>query len=192
MFRFVPEVSALLNVTLTLLMGVVLCCAVSAQDTGSSGVALAHTRIEFHFVVNAPLEQAAPLFGANEERKWAPEWNPQFIYPIPAHDQQGMVFRVEHGDHSAVWINTAFDLAAGHIQYTYVLSDAMATLIDIHLTRDSAQKTGVTVLYERTALIPEANEHVQHFAKGDEKAGKEWEEAINGYFAKVRGGQGSK
>ncbi len=95
--------------------------------------------------MNAPFEQAAPLFGANEERKWAPEWNPQFIYPVPAHDQQGMVFRVEHGDHSAVWINTAFDLAAGHIQYTYVLNDAMATLIDIHLTRDSAQKTGVTV-----------------------------------------------
>ncbi len=103
-----------------------------------------------------------------------------------------MVFRVEHPGHSAVWINTAFDLAAGHIQYTYVLGDAMVTLIDIHLTRDSAQKTGVTVLYERTALIPEANEHVQHFAKGDETAGKEWEEAINGYFAKLRGGPAPK
>ena len=66
------------------------------------------------------------------------------------------------------------------------------TLIDIHLTRDSAQKTGVTVLYERTALIPEANEHVQHFAKGDEKAGKEWEDAINGYFAKLRGNPAPK
>ncbi|MFZ0313095.1 MAG: hypothetical protein WAL85_10355 [Candidatus Korobacteraceae bacterium] len=181
----------MLNMTLTLLMGVVFCCALSAQNTASAP-SLAHTRIEFHFVVNAPFEQAAPLFGANAERKWAPDWNPQFIYPTPAHDQPGMVFRVEHPGHSAVWINTAFDLAAGHIQYTYVLNDAMATLIDIHLTRDSAQKTGVTVLYERTALIPEANEHVQHFAKGDEKAGKEWEEAINGYFAKLRGNPVSK
>jgi hypothetical protein len=154
--------------------------------------ALMHTRIEFHFTANGSFEQVAPLFGANEERKWAPEWNPQFIYPVPAHDQPGMVFRVEHPGHSAVWINTAFDLAAGHIQYTYVLGDAMVTLIDIHLTRDSAQKTGVTVLYERTALIPEANEHVQHFAKGDETAGKEWEEAINGYFAKLRGGPAPK
>ncbi len=184
-----PEVFALLNITLTLLMGVVACCALSAQ---SSAPALIHTHTEFHFVVNAPLEQAAPLFGANEERKWAPEWNPQFIYPVPAHDQQGMVFRIEHGDHSAVWINTAFDLAAGHIQYTYVLNDAMATLIDIHLTRDSALKTGVTVAYERTALIPEANEHVQHFAEGDKKAGKEWEDAINGYFAKRHGGSMQK
>lgn len=144
-----------------------------------------HTRTEFTFTVNAPLEVAAPLFGANEERKWSADWNPQFVYPLPASDQSGMVFRVEHPQHSSIWVNTAFDLAAGHIQYAYVLNDAMATLIDIRLTRDSAQKTGVTVVYERTALLPEANEHVQHFAKGDEKAGKEWEEAINGYLQKA-------
>jgi hypothetical protein len=30
---------------------------------------LAHTRVEFKFTVNVPFEQAAPLFGANEERK---------------------------------------------------------------------------------------------------------------------------
>ncbi len=105
-----------------------------------------------HFTVDAPFEQAAPLFGANEERKWAPDWNPQFVYPTPARDQQGMIFRVDHSHHSSVWVNTAFDLAAGHIQYAYVLNDAMATLIDIHLTRESAQKTGVSVVYERTAL----------------------------------------
>src|SRR5580658_10816108 len=95
-----------------------------------------------------------------------------------------MVFQVAHGHYSSTWVNTAFDLAAGHVQYAYILNDAMATLIDIHLTRESAQKTGVSVAYERTALIPEANEHVQHFAQGDAKAGKEWEEAINGYLAK--------
>jgi len=157
------------------------CLRSASQD---SSAALAHTRVEFHFVANAPFEQAAPLFGANEERKWSPDWDPQFLHPVPASDQPGMVFRVEHPHHSSVWINTAFDLAAGHIQYTYVLNDAMATLIDIHLTRESAQKTGVTVVYERTALVPEANDHVRHFAQGDEKAQKEWEEAINGYLAK--------
>lgn len=145
---------------------------------------LAHTRTEFKFTVNAPFEQAAPLFGAEEERKWAPDWKPQFVYPTPAGDRQGMVFQVAHGQYSSTWVNTAFDLVAGHIQYAYVLNDAMATLIDIHLTRDGARQTGVTVVYERTALLPEANEHVEHFAKGDAKAGKEWEEQINGYFGK--------
>ncbi len=146
---------------------------------------LAHTRTEFKFTANASLEQAAPLFGANEERKWAPDWNPQFVYPTPAHDQPGMVFRVSHGQFSSVWINTAFDLAAGHIQYVYVVNDAMTTLIDIHLMRQGADKTSVNVVYERTALLPEANEHVLHFAKGDAKADQEWETQINGYLAKA-------
>ncbi len=149
-----------------------------------SAATLAHTRTEFSFTVDAPFEQVVPLFGANEERKWATDWNPQFVYPTPARDQQGMVFKVAHGQLSSVWINTALDLTAGHIQYAYVLSDVMATLIDIHATRQSPQKTGVTVVYERTAFIPEANEHVQHFAKGDEGAGKEWGDAMNAYFAK--------
>jgi len=176
---------ALLFAALITLIGLVVPCKSAAQEPSAAGTVLAHTRVEFHFVANAPFEQTAPLFGANEERKWSADWNPQFVYPLPASDQSGMVFRVEHPQHSSIWVNTAFDLAAGHIQYAYVLNDAMATLIDIRLTRDSAQKTGVTVVYERTALLPEANEHVQHFAKGDEKAGKEWEEAINGYLQKA-------
>ena len=145
---------------------------------------LAHTRNEFSFTVDAPFEQVVPLFGAHEERKWADGWDPQFVYPAPARDQQGMIFKVAHGQHASVWINTALDLAAGHIQYAYVLSDAMATLIDIHVTRQGPQKTAVAVVYERTALIPEANEHVQHFAKGDANGSKEWGDAMNAYFAK--------
>jgi hypothetical protein len=152
-----------------------------AQETTST---LAHTRTEFSFTVDAPFEQVVPLFGAHEERRWADRWDPQFVYPLPARDQQGMVFKVAHGQQWSVWINTAFDLAAGHIQYAHVLNAAMATLIDIHATRSGPQKTAVTVVYERTALIPEANEHVQHFAKGDANGGKEWADALNAYFAK--------
>ena len=155
--------------------------SLSAQQAAPSD-GLAHTRTEFHFIANASLEQTAPLFGADEERKWAPGWNPKFIYPQPAHDQAGMVFQVAHGPMTATWVNTAFDLAAGSIQYAYVLADAMVATIDIRLTRTAGDKTDVSVVYERTALLPEANDHVRHFAKGDEEAGKQWEEQINGYL----------
>src|SRR5664280_1728878 len=158
------------------------CAQAPAASTESAPL---HTRTEFSFPVDAAFDQVAPLFGANEERKWATHWNPQFIYPTPARDQQGMVFKVPKGQFASVWVNTAFDLAAGHIQYAYVLNDAMATLIDIHLTRVSGQKTEVTVVYERTALVPEANEHVQVFANEDAVAAKEWGDAINSYFRKT-------
>lgn len=160
-------------------------CAVAQKSGGSEQ--LAHTRTAFDFTVNAPLEQAAPLFGADKERMWAPEWDPQFVYPNPAHDQQGMVFQVAHGERTSTWVNTAFDLAGGHIQYAYVLANAMVTSIDIRLTRAGPSKTHVAVVYERTALMPEANDHVQHFAANDAKADKEWEEQINGYLAKQAG-----
>ncbi len=169
--------------------GLLLTAAVTSlpAQQSSSGARLAHTRTEFNFTADGPFEQTAPLFGADEERKWAPDWKPQFVYPNPARDEQGMVFQVAHGQMTSTWVNTAFDLVAGHIQYAYVLNDAMVTTIDIQLTRANAEKTDVRVVYERTALLPEANEHVQQFAKGDEKAGKEWEGQINGYLAKVQG-----
>ena len=177
--------SALVVAALTALIPLLTSSFGRTQEPAST---LTHTRNEFGFTVDAPFEQVVPLFGANAERKWAHDWNPQFVYPNPARDQQGMVFTVAHGQYSSVWVNTALDLTAGHVQYTYVLNDAMATLIDIHATRQSAQRTLVTVVYERTALLPEANEHVQHFAKGDENAGKEWGDQMNAYFAKGRKG----
>jgi hypothetical protein len=159
----------------------------AAEGPATSTETPLHTRTEFNFTVDAPFEQVVPLFGADEERKWAHDWNPQFVHPSSPRDQPGMVFTVAHGHNTSVWINSALDLVAGHIQYAYVLNDAMATLIDIHATREGVNKTAVTVVYERTALMPEANEHVQHFAKGDAGAGKEWGDAMNAYFA-ARGG----
>ena len=175
-----------------LFSAVILSIKAAAQEPAVSTGAALHTHTEFRFTVDAPFDQVAPLFGANEERKWSPGWNPQFIYPTPARDQQGMVFKVAHGQLTSIWVNTAFDLVAGHIQYAYVLNDAMSTLIDIHVTRQSTKRTAVTVVYERTALIPEAHDHVQHFTEGDKEAGKEWGDAINAYFAKATGASTQK
>ncbi len=171
----------------TLFTAMVSLSQASAQERASSSeTPPLHVRNEFSFTVDAPFDQVVPLFGAHEERKWAHDWNPRFVYPSPAHDQQGEVFTVAHGHNTSMWINTALDLTGGHVQYTYVLNDVMAVLIDIRAVRQGENKSSVTVVYERTALMPEANEHVQHFAKGDTEAGKEWSYAINEYFTKLR------
>ena len=146
----------------------------------------AHVRTGFHFTLAIPFEAAGPLFGAWEERKWADDWHPLFLYPAPPADQEGAVFRVEHGGHRSVWVNTVFDPAAGHVQYVYVLNDAMATRIDIHLKRDGAGGTAVSVVYERTALMAEANAHVRSFAQNDAQQGAEWKAQIEKYWASRR------
>jgi hypothetical protein len=155
------------------------------QAQANVSPALVHTRNQFAITAKAPYERVFPLFGAIEEKKWAEGWAPFFLYPSPPRDQQGMVFMVQAAGASSVWTNTAFDAATGHVQYVYVVGEAMVTLVDIQVTKASATETKVEVVYERTALKPEANDRVTHFAKGDAKSGPGWEKAINAYLAKT-------
>ncbi len=151
-----------------------------------SNAPLARAEARFEFTANGPLDKVAPLMGANRERVWAPGWNPRFVYPKPAVDQQGMVFTVVHGPYQVPWLNTEFDLQAGRVQYVYVIPETLVTLITIRMTPDG-DKTHVAVEYDRTALKSEANDHVQRLAEHDRKSGPEWEGQINGWLGKEGG-----
>jgi alpha-glucuronidase len=50
-----------------------------------------------------------------------------------------------------------------------------------------AAHTSVDVTYARTALRPEADEHVLSLGKHDSEQGKEWGDAINAYLQRRRG-----
>jgi hypothetical protein len=141
-----------------------------------------HTEEKFEFMANGALDQVAPLFGADKERVWAPHWEPQFVHPQPVADEEGMVFTVAHQHLHAAWVNTAFDLKNGRIQYVYTIPDALVTVITLNLT-PQGQQTKVQVEYDRTALSPGADAHVRHLADGDRRSGPEWEQQVNGYLA---------
>ena len=144
---------------------------------------LAHVRSEFTFTVAAPMTEAFPLFGAEGERGWAgPHWDPQFVWPVPAKDVEGAVFRIHHGHHSATWVNTAFDPQSGHAAYAYVIDGKLATRIDVQLTPVGAATTRVRVMYERSALDASVNSDVADMAQKDAKMGPEWERDIAAYL----------
>jgi hypothetical protein len=147
-----------------------------------SGIGLLHTREQFSLVANAPFEIAWPLFGADNERAWAPDWHPVFLWPEKALDQEGMVFMIRQGDKDAVWVNTAFDRMAGRIQYVYVIPDLVVTVITLKLS-PGGHATNIEVIYERTALAAAANERVRSMADDDRCAGKEWSRQINGHLS---------
>jgi hypothetical protein len=137
----------------------------------------------FTFTVNASMRNAAPLFGPEGERVWAgDEWNPQFVFPVPARDVEGAVFRVQNGEHTAVWVNTLFDLSSGRMQYVYTLGNLLVTTIHVRLHPIDATHTKVEVTYVRTALQPEEIGHVAALGKHDREQGPDWEKAINGYL----------
>ena len=143
-----------------------------------------HTQTSFTLVVHAPYAEGAPLFGPLGERAWAGEdWNPKFIFPQPARDVEGAVFMINRGPVSAVWVNTAFDLAGRHFQYVYFVPDVMVATIDVRFKPINVDSTQVDVVYTRTALTVEGNEHVAAMTKDDESAGKDWQQAIDRYLA---------
>ena len=80
-------------------------------------------------------------------------------------------------------MNTAFDTSTGHVQYVYWIAEVMTALIDIHVTNSNGRTTSVHVVYERTALRADANEHVRQMAKLDANSGPHWATMINGYLA---------
>ena len=149
--------------------------------TSDAASAPLHTHEKFEFTTHAPLEVAWPLFGAQGERAWAPGWEPEFIWPAAPVDQEGMVFKISHGDRTAVWVNTALDPASRRIQYVYVIPDIMVTVISLRLAT-VGQSTHVQVVYERTALASSANELVREMAQQDHVAGEEWSRQIHQYL----------
>jgi hypothetical protein len=154
-------------------------------DENSADAVRAHTRESFTVMVRAPMDQAAPLFGAYKERVWAPEFDAQFVHPLPARDEQGMVFTVAHGQRKAYWVNTEFDLKSGRLRYSYVIPEVMATALFINLTPDG-ENTRVDVTYERTSLSSEGDTRVDQFSRRDREAGLEWQRQINSYLESVK------
>ncbi|HVO61712.1 MAG TPA: hypothetical protein VMT53_12310 [Terriglobales bacterium] len=149
-----------------------------AQASVEPATELVHTREPFSFAISRPYAEVFPLFGAHEERKWALHFDPEFLYPVPAHDQPGMVFTTVQEGMPRVWLNTAFDAATGHVQYVYWIADIIVALIDIRVAASGTNETKVDVIYERTALHLEANEQVLHMAHNDANSGSHWAEMI--------------
>jgi HAMP domain-containing protein len=140
---------------------------------------------EFIFIVRAPLAVAFPLFGPEGERPWAGrDWDPQFFYPTPARDMEGAVFRIRRGHREAIWVNTIFDIQAGHAAYVSIIDKKIATRIDVQLRQIDPQTTSVRVMYERTALDSSAEDEVEEMARTDPQMGREWEKSISDYLAR--------
>src|SRR5215469_1752165 len=167
----------------SLAAGAVAFAMTAHRTAGKPGELPAHIRSESSFIVNAPMDVAAPLFGAEAERAWGGEsWNPRFLYPQPASDVEGAVFLLKHSGHDSTWVATMQDFKGGHVQYVNVIDGAMATRIDIRLHAAAANETAVTVVYERTALRSELNDHINELAANDKNNGPHWGAAINDYL----------
>ena len=174
---------ALLVISVLLLTTIAVLAFLHFHAQRDSAGAVVHVENGFEFTAHGPYKIVAPLFGASAERVWAKDqWHPKFLYPSPERDTFGEVFTVAHSHLKSVWVNTAFDLENGHVQYVYVIPDAQAVLIDIHLQEKDPSATDVKVVYQRTALNPNFNEHVTKLGNDDRDMGNEWQTSIDEFL----------
>jgi hypothetical protein len=110
-------------------------------------------------------------------------WDPKFLHPQPAHDEEGAVFTVQRGPVNEVWVNTLFDVEGRHFHYVYFMADLLVTTVDVRFKPIDASNTQVNVVFTRTALTTAGNERVTAMSETDKAADKVWSQKIEAYLA---------
>jgi hypothetical protein len=173
--------------TITLIAMAGLAAPVFSQTAPAPQEPCLHIRNAFHLTVNASYEATTPLFGPLGERGWlGEEWNPIFLYPQPAKDEEGSVFTVSRGLYHSVWVNTLFDKVQRHFQYVYFVPDLMVTVVDVNFKPAGANSTSVDVVFTRTAITAKGNELVTEVSESDKSAAERWRLKIDNYLAGVK------
>ena len=136
-------------------------------------------------VLNGHIAEVFPLFNPVEEPKWAPQFQPRFIYPADQTVQQGMTFKTAgHGDEAdLVWRINEYDQATYHIQYLVYATDRYWTItIDCH--EADGGKTSARVTYDFLPLeqagVAVSQASIDALFANDLT---DWEQAINSYLA---------
>jgi hypothetical protein len=138
--------------------------------------ACTRVRLTGQIDVALPLSRAFTLFTPSGERAWAEGWDPQFPGPAADDTDPGVVFVTGHGGHLTTWIVIGCE-PPSVIRYAQATPGHRAGIVSVGC-RASAGGTRVTVGYDLTALIPEANAELDRFTAGYPDFLAHWERAI--------------
>lgn len=169
------------KIILIVTLSIISAATIEAQDFSPERVSKSAT-----ITINTTVDQVFPLFGALEEKKWEPSWNPEIIFPATGNMEEGLIFRTP--DHArdappVAWIVVKYDRQQ-HIVAYCVTSPIRIALITIHCTPLTGNTTKAEISYQLTGLTKDGNELSHHILTGIFAENlKDWETAINTYLA---------
>ncbi len=138
-------------------------------------------------ILNERPDVVFPLFGAYEERKWAPGWNPKPIYPHEEIIEEGASFKVEDHGHEGekfIWIVTKYQPEDYLVEYLVFTQNRFWT-ITVHCQPKEDGQTKATITYRFTGLNDLGNQLNQQMLKNIyEENLNDWERMINDYLKK--------
>jgi hypothetical protein len=154
---------------------------------------------EGSFFVEFPVEKVFPLYGPAEEAKWAPGWEPHWLYPEKSTAQSrapelGWVFETEpNTPQKRLWYVDEVDLTHHEISYLVYLPDKMIYRIRVMAAPsenpESKRKGTLTsVTYQFVGLSDQGNAEIKkrtHFPEKYAAEMREWATHIEGYLRKA-------
>jgi hypothetical protein len=153
---------------------------ISTKDP-DGGLAMIRS-VTHDFEVAAPVESVFPLFDAQHEAEWAPEWRYTPLEPRPFRTTRNAVFEVDnnaavHGEdlrHPELWVVLEFDTVAHRAEYLAVHGRDFLRRVTVSCA-PRGDGTRVSVRYDLTALTAAGQATLAHF---EESYLATWEQPV--------------
>jgi len=144
------------------------------------------------FSIHQPVERVFPLFNAEGETLWVPNWCYENImgHTRPHEDYIFLTQDHDHGSTPAIWLVKRYEPENHFIAFYKVEPESKVGIISVKCRARSEQATDVRVSYEYVALGPEGDAFIASFTFEKYQAYmEEWKTLLDAYFAADRFGQ---
>ena len=141
------------------------------------------------FQIDQPIEILFPLFSAEGEKLWVPDWDYENI--MESSDlHEDYIFLTKNHDHAstdAIWLVKKYVPESHFVQFYKVEPDDKVGVITVQCTSVNESLTQVEVGYEYIALSEKGNSFIEEFTAAEyEVFIGEWESLLKRYFASIR------
>lgn len=141
-----------------------------------------HTK---EFLINQPIDIVFPLFSAEGEKLWVPDWDYENIMGTnELHEDYIFLTRAhDYASTRAIWLVKRYKPESYLVQFYKVEPEDKVGIITVQCERISTELTQVEVSYEYVGLSKKGNEFVKEFTATEyETYIDTWKSLLISYF----------
>ena len=141
------------------------------------------------FEISQPVKELFPLFSAEGEKLWVPDWGYENIMGgTDLHEDYVFVTKShDHAASDAIWVVKRYEPEDYLVQLYKVEPGEKIGIIEVNCFKQDESQTKVKVTYEYIGLSTTGNEFVASFSSSEYKAFiADWETLLVKYFERKR------
>ena len=137
------------------------------------------------FTMDQPIEVLFPLFSAEGEKLWVPDWDYENVMGYnDLHEDYVFITQThDHASSDAIWLVKRYDPDNYFVQFYKVEPEDKVGIISVQCVQIDESKTEVDVTYHYIGISEKGNEFIKHFTSEEyTKFIGEWERLLLKYF----------